>query len=199
MTNESSQRKRGRGSGQVRSDRGLCERQLRGRAGDAQAVRPMDPLYVERINPMGLRSSRLENCDCGLFDAKRSLDCTIDRFNCRRVACSISRLKRSRGTVSILSKLATHRTGRPCWRPRITSVGKSRIVLVTSATTTPPIVGSTASRVRMSTGRLPTGRGRSAHHTSARLTSVVLSSRPARGAPKQGQPGPPQCRLGRGR
>ncbi len=91
----------------------------------------------------------------------------------------MSRLSRSRGTVRMLSRFATHRTGKPCRRPSTTSVGSSRTVRVTRATTIPPIDWRTASRVRIRTGRLPAGGGRSAHQTSARFTGDGPSTRSA--------------------
>lgn len=82
----------------------------------------------------------------------------------------IKRFRRSRGTVSMLSRFALQETGSPCRRPRETSVGSPRTVRVTRVTTIDPIEWRTASRVRITTGRFPTGEGSSAHQTSARLT-----------------------------
>ncbi len=82
----------------------------------------------------------------------------------------INRINRSRGTVRMLSRFATHWVGRPWRRPKTTSEGIPRTVRVTRATTMESSEWRTASRVRITTGLWPTGEGSSAHQISPRLT-----------------------------
>ncbi len=111
--------------------------------------------------------------ECSVSGHITSSATLIARFNSAILPVShapISRTKRWRGTVRILSKFATHCMGNPCLRPSGTSVGSWRTVRVTRTTTMPPMLWRTASRVRITTGRLPTGEGSSAHQTSPRFT-----------------------------
>src|SRR6476646_4686813 len=75
---------------------------------------------------------------------QRYFDSLIQFTDLFAIACAHQSLQTSRGTVRMLSRLATHGIGKPCARPRGTSAGNWRTVRVTIATTIPPMFWRTA-------------------------------------------------------